>query len=84
MKSRHRLETLQKSFEVQQVLLQEILAEFEARGAELEKTITKEFEDRGAEVMKEVEKELTERGRKLQLEGEDTCTDMITMACEVG
>ena len=34
--------------------------------------------------MKEVEKELTERGRKLQLEGEDTCTDMITMACEVG
>jgi len=65
-----------------EVEAQEILAEFEARGAELEKTITKEFEDRGAEVMKEVEKELTERGRKLQLEGEDTCTDMITMACE--
>ena len=30
-----------------------------------------------------MEKELRERGRRLQIEGEDACTDMIAMACEV-
>ena len=33
--------------------------------------------------LEQVEKELRERGRRLQIEGEDACTDMIAMACEV-
>lgn len=66
-----------------EVEAREIMAEFVRRGAELEMTIRKEFEERGEVVMEEIRKELEDRGRKLQIEGEDACTDMITMACEV-
>ena len=59
------------------------MAEFEARGEALTETITKEFEDRGAEIMKEVEAELRERGRQLEIEGEEACTEMVRMACQV-
>ena len=59
------------------------MAEFEARGEALTETITKEFEDRGAVIMKEVEAELRERGRQLEIEGEEACTEMVTMACQV-
>ena len=71
---------LRKRGEVEAV---QIMEEFEARGAAVEASIRQEFETRGEEIMKEVRRELEERGRRLQIEGEDTCTDMIAMACEV-
>ena len=33
--------------------------------------------------MREMRREVEEKRRRLQIEGEDTCTDMISMACEV-
>ena len=71
---------LRKRGELEAVQIRE---EFEARGSALEASIRLEFEQRGEQIMRELRRELEERGRMLQIEGEDTCTDMISMACEV-